>query len=154
WVHVGRRDPEHHRDAGPNLADHAAQELRGIRAILQGEVAERLVRERERLSSRAANAPRRLQVEQRRQRRRRDGGAREKTATGNLHATFLYRSVSRRGKSDANPCSGNTAREPARALGTCLRHQGHNVTAARYLLLGKSADQDSKVRLERAPAGS
>src|SRR5207249_7082320 len=91
WVHVGRRDPEHHRDAGPNLADHAAQELRGIRAILQGEVAARLVRERERLSSRAANAPRRLQVEQPRQRRRRDGGAREKTATGNLHTTFLYR---------------------------------------------------------------
>src|SRR5438445_12815609 len=38
-LHVGRRDPPHHDGAATGLADHAAHELGGIRAILKRQIA-------------------------------------------------------------------------------------------------------------------
>src|SRR2546430_560066 len=44
-VHVGGGDAPYHHGATMGLPDHAPHELRGIRAILQREVAARLVRQ-------------------------------------------------------------------------------------------------------------
>ena len=42
------------------------------------------------------------------------------------------------GKSDATHSAAPQHMEPARALGTRLQQEGHNLTAARYWLFGKT----------------
>src|SRR2546422_1009041 len=118
-LHVRRRDPPYDHGVAVDLPDHAAHELGRIGAVLQGEVATRLIGQDERPSVgvkaiRGDTGRLRLERQQEHQSRRRHHAARrEKPSTPSLHTTILpIPRLSIAGPIDPSPYKCNTGANP------------------------------------------